>query len=168
MNGAESFHERARERSWCFSQRTGSTTYLNASLWLDTKNIFVPNRRQASVALLLWFSYTKEFTCKLNCLPYLSSSCVGALFKKNFSVKMGSTIPKISHNLACKVRFRYNRIHLSCIHVSTLFILTICENKYEIVACIINLWGYMEILQKTRRNQNVDWWKVNSLTPEYF
>ena len=43
-------------------------------------------------------------------LPYLSGSCVGAFFEKNFSVKLGPTKPKISHNLACKVRFPYNCI----------------------------------------------------------
>ena len=26
------------------------------------------------------------------------------------------------------------------------FILTICDKKYEIATCIINVWGYMEIL----------------------
>ena len=160
----ESFKERVRER-------TNSTTYSNASLWLGTKNIFVPNHRQASVALFLWFSYTKKFTCKLDCLLYLSGSCVGAFFEKNFSVQIGPTKPKISHNLACEVRFPYNRIHLSCRYVSNLFILTSWEKKYEIVAYIVNLWGYTEILPNlkctNRRNQNVDWWKVNSLTLEY-
>lgn len=123
------------------------------------KNIFVPNRRQASVALLLWFSYTNEFTCKLECLPYLSGSCVRAFFEKNFSVKMGPTKPKISHNLACKVRFPYNRIQLSCIYVSTLFILTICGKKYEIVACMINLWGYTEILPNYKCTNRSKKWK---------
>ena len=36
-------------------------------------------------------------------------------------------------------------MHLLFIHVSTLlFISTICEKKYEIVACIIDVWGHME------------------------
>ena len=169
--GVESFKERVREPPGCHSQCTNSTTYSNASLWLGAKNIFVPNHRQAPVALFLWISHTKKFTCKLDCLPHLSGSCVGAFFEKNFSVQMGPTNPKITHNLACKVRFPYNRIHLSCIYVSNLFILTIWEKKYEIVACIINLWGYIEISPNlkctNRRNQNVDWWKVNSLTLEY-
>ena len=104
-------------------------------------------------------------------VQYLSGSCVGAFFEKNFSVQIGPTKPKISHNLACEVRFPYNRIHLSCRYVSNLFILTSWEKKYEIVAYIVNLWGYTEILPNlkctNRRNQNVDWWKVNSLTLEY-
>ena len=42
----------------CYSLRTTSaTTHSKACLWLDTKNIFVPNRRPASVALLLCPSY---------------------------------------------------------------------------------------------------------------
>ena len=45
------------------------------------------------------------------------------------------------------VRFLYNPIDLLCIQVSTLpFLLKICAKKYEIAACIINVWGYTEIL----------------------
>ena len=46
--------------------------------------------------------------------------------------------PKLLTNYRT-VRFPYKRIHLLCIHVSTLFILTICEKKYENAACTINV-----------------------------
>ena len=35
-------------------------------------DIFVPQRRPAPITLLSRSSYTKEFTCKLDCSPYLS------------------------------------------------------------------------------------------------
>ena len=46
-------------------------SHLNACLW----SFCVPNGRPASIMLLSWPSYTEEFTCKLDCLLYLSGSC---------------------------------------------------------------------------------------------
>ena len=40
------------------------------------------------------------------------------------------------------VRFPYNPIYLLCIHVRVCSYKTICEKKYEITACMINVWGY--------------------------
>ena len=34
------------------------------------KNIFVPNQEPACIVLPSWSSYTKEFTCKLDCFLY--------------------------------------------------------------------------------------------------
>ena len=54
-NGGESFQERAREPLGSYCNRTSSKTYSNACLSLGTKtqkNISVPNRRPASLALL--------------------------------------------------------------------------------------------------------------------
>ena len=48
------------------------------------------------------------------------------------------THPKLLTNSGT-VRFPYKRIHLLCIHVLTLFVLTICEKKYENATCIINV-----------------------------
>ena len=40
-------------------------------------------------------------------------------------------------------------MHLLCIHVSPVCAYeTICEKKYEIVECIINVWGNTEILPR--------------------
>ena len=38
-------------------------------------DIFVPQRRPAPIVLLSRSSYTKEFTCKLDCSSYLSGYC---------------------------------------------------------------------------------------------
>ena len=42
--------------------------------------------------------------------------------------------------------FKQLAAHLFCIHVSTLFILTIYVKQYEIFVFIINVWGCTEIL----------------------
>ena len=44
------------------------------------------------------------------------------------------------------VRFLYSPINLICMHILTLFISTICEKRYEISECIINVWDCAEIL----------------------
>ena len=54
------------------------------------------------------------------------------------------------------VRFPYYLIQLLCIHVSTLLMLTICEKKCEIAACIINVWCYKEILSLWLKEQGLN------------
>ena len=48
------------------------------------------------------------------------------------------THPKLLTNSGT-VRFPYKPTQLVCTHGSTLFVLTICEKKYENAACIINV-----------------------------
>ena len=55
------------------------------------------------------------------------------------------------------VRFPYYPIQLLCIHVSTLLMLTICEKKCEIAACIINVWCYKEILSLWLKEQGLNY-----------
>ena len=54
------------------------------------------------------------------------------------------------------VRFPYYPIQLLCIHVSTLLMLTICEKKCEIAACIINVWCYKGILSLWLKEQGLN------------
>ena len=69
-----------RERPW---NATLNETVLQL-IRILVSDYFVPNRRPESIALLLWFSYTREFTCKLVCSPQLSGSCRRAFFEKSF------------------------------------------------------------------------------------
>ena len=60
----------------------------NVCLWLDTKKLlFVPIQRP-DIILLLWSSYMKKFTCKLDYL-HLSGLCTRAFFEKSFQWKWG-------------------------------------------------------------------------------
>ena len=56
--------------------------------WTQKKLLFVPIQRPASIVLLLWSSYVKKFTCKLDYL-HLSGSCTRAFFEKSFQWKWG-------------------------------------------------------------------------------
>ena len=51
------------------------------------------------------------------------------------------------------VRFPYNPIYLLRIHVRVCSYKTICEKKYEITACMINVWGYTKSYPKNCRIQ---------------
>ena len=48
------------------------------------------------------------------------------------------------------LRFPHSPIHLLCILILTLFILTHCEKQHEIAACIINVWSFTEVLPKIK------------------
>ena len=47
------------------------------------------------------------------------------------------------------VSFMHSSVHLLCIHISTLFMSTICLKGYQITSCVIktmNVWSYAKIL----------------------
>ena len=48
------------------------------------------------------------------------------------------------------LRFPHSPIHLLCILILTLFILTHCQKQHEIAACIINVWSFTEVLPKIK------------------
>ena len=48
------------------------------------------------------------------------------------------------------LRFPHSPIHLLCILILTLFILTLCEKQHEIAPCIINVWSFTEVLPKIK------------------
>ena len=56
------------------------------------------------------------------------------------------------------LRFPHSPIHLLCILILTLFMLTHCEKQHEIAACKINVWSFTEVLPKiktTTKNKNL-------------
>ena len=89
---------------------------------------FLPNGRPASVALLSWYSFSREFTSKPDCLRHC--------FQWKWAPQ-NRRYPIIKHVSKTKqseteARFPYNPIHLLCIYVSAAFILTICGEKVSI------------------------------------
>ena len=74
--------------------------------------------------------YTKAFTCKLDCSPQITVPdwvVQESFFREDFSVKMGpqNHFQQNKTNRKRKISCIAVPIHLSCIHVSVLFISTI-------------------------------------------
>ena len=63
--GSEKTAAGGRERPWNATLNEAVLQLIRILVF----DIFVPNCRPESIALLLWFSYAKEFTCKLVCSP---------------------------------------------------------------------------------------------------
>ena len=111
--------------------------FENSSL-IGTQNDFVPSWRPASIALLSWSSYTSEFTCKLDCTPYLSRSCRRDFFETSFQRKWGpqnrrnpiSMLTKTKRNEKCTNQRNKNNIWKKVLVVSSLKLLLVLVLGY--------------------------------------
>lgn len=83
--GAKVFKD-GRESSWDATLKKPVPRLIRM---LVSDRFFVPKQRQAFIAPLSRTSYTKEFTCKVDCSPYLTGLCRTAFFQKSFQRKWG-------------------------------------------------------------------------------
>ena len=73
-----------RESRWNATLNEPVPRLIWRFVWdLTQKSSFVPNKRPESISLLSQSSYTKKFTRKLDCSPYMFGSCKGAFFSEN-------------------------------------------------------------------------------------
>ena len=110
-----------------------NTNYVCLGHLATKKNL--PNQQPIRVSILL--QRYKKYWC-------LSEAILKFFFSTLFITNHAHA--KKEENL----RFPHSPIHLLCILILTLFILTHCEKQHEIAACIINVWSFTEVLPKIK------------------